>query len=149
MNFSKIKKFLKIFKKGIDNLKNPCYNIITVKNTSRAERLISAESEEFKMYTPVEIFEMLNHASIIVGETKIPGAIDYTDVLHAFLRMENCGYHHSAKRHLRRFNGMPYGVYPYTGRFGKGYIVSHKDGIDYYLLGNEVTNNEKHFYSFF
>ena len=44
MNFSKIKKFLKIFKKGIDNLKTPCYNIITVKNTSRAERLISAES---------------------------------------------------------------------------------------------------------
>ena len=46
MNFSKIKKFLKIFKKGIDNLKNTCYNIITVKNTSRAERLISAERQE-------------------------------------------------------------------------------------------------------
>ena len=105
------------------------------------------------MYTPGEIFEMLNHAAIIVGETKIPGAIDYTDVLHAFLRMENCGYHHSAKRHVSRFHGMPYGVYPYAGRFGKGYIVSHivshKDMIDYYLLGNEVSNNEKHFYSFF
>ena len=149
MNFSKIKKFLKIFKKGIDNLKNPCYNIITVKSTSRAERQISAESEEIKMYTPDEIFEMLGNAAIIVGETKIPGAIDYTDVLHAFLRMENCGYHHSAKRHVRRFHGMPYGVYPYCGRFGKGYIVSHKDEIDYYLRGNEVNNNEKHFYSFF
>lgn len=130
-------------------MKNPCYNIITVKNTSRAERLNSAESEDIKMYTPCEISEMLNHAAIIVGETKIPGAIDYTDVLHAFLRMENCGFHHSAKRHVRRFHGMPYGVYPYWGRFGKGYIVSHKDGIDYYLRGNEVTNNEKHFYSFF
>ena len=101
------------------------------------------------MYTPDEIFEMLNHAAIIVGETKIPGGIDYTDVLHAFLRMENCGFHHSAKRHVRRFHGMPYGVYPYEGRFGKGYVVSHKDGIDYYLRGNEVNNNEKHFYSFF
>ena len=101
------------------------------------------------MYRPYEIFEMLNHAAIIVGETKIPGAIDYTDVLHAFLRMENCGYHHSAKRHLSRFHGMPYGVYPYEGRFGKGYIVSHKDAIDYYLRGKEVNNNEKHFYSFF
>ena len=101
------------------------------------------------MYTPHEIFEMLNHAAIIVGETKIPGSAAYTDILHAFLRMEKCGYHHYAKRHLRRFNGMPYGVYPYEGRFGKGYIVSHKDGIDYYLLGNEVNNNEKHFYSFF
>ena len=124
------------------------------------------------MYTPDEIFEMLNDAAIIVGETKIPGAIDYTNVLHAFLRMENCGYHHSAKRHVSRFHGMPYGVYPYEGRFGKkrhvsrfygmpygvypyegrfgkGYIVSHKDGIDYYLKGNEVNNNEKHFYSFF
>lgn len=149
MNFSKIKKFLKIFKKGIDKVKNPCYNIITVKNTSRAELLISAESEEIKMYAQYEIFKMLKYAAIIVGETKIPGAIDYTDVLHAFLRMENCGYHHSAKRYLRRFIGMPYGVYPYQGRFGKGYIVSHKDMIDYYLLGNEVTNNEKHFYSFF
>ena len=148
MNFSKIKKFLKIFKKGIDNLKTPCYNIITVKNTSRAERLISAESEEIKMYTQYEIFKMIYPAAIIVGETKIPGAIDYTDVLHAFLRMEKCGYHHSAKRHVRRFHGMPYGVYPYEGRFGKGYIVSHKDGIDYYLRGNEVNNNEKHFYSF-
>lgn len=149
MNFSKIKKFLKIFKKGIDKVKIPCYNIITVKNTSRAERVISAESEESKMYRSHEIYSMLYQAAIIVGETKIPGAIDYTDVLHAFLRMENCGYHHSAKRYLRRFNGMPYGVYPYEGRFGKGYIVSHKDGIDYYLRGNEVTNNEKHFYSFF
>ena len=130
-------------------MKPPCYNIITVKTTSQAERLISAESEEFKMYTSNEIFDMLNHAAIIVGETKIPGAIDYTDVLHAFLRMENCGYHHSAKRHVRRFHGMPYGVYPYNGRFGKGYIVSHKDAIDYYLRGNEVNNNEKHFYSFF
>ena len=148
MNFSKIKKFLKIFKKGIDNPKNPCYNIIIVKNTSRAERQISAESEEIKMYTPYEIFKMLDHAAIIVGETKIPGAIDYTDVLHAFLRMENCEYHHSAKRHVSRFHGMPYGVYPYNGRFGKGYIVSHKDGIDYYLRGKEVNNNEKHFYSF-
>ena len=129
-------------------MKNPCYNIITVKNTSRAELLISTESEELKMYTPVEIFEMLNHAAIIVGETRIPGAIDYTDVLHAFLRMEKCGYHHSAKGHVRRFPAFPYGVYPYKGKFGKGYIVSHKDGIDYYILGNEVNNNEKHFYSF-
>ena len=101
------------------------------------------------MYTPVEIFKMLNHAAIIVGETKIPGAIDYTDVLHAFLRMENCGYHHYAKRHVRRFHAMPYGVYAYEGRFVRGYIGSHKDGIDYYLRGNEVHNNEKHFYSFF
>ena len=112
---------------------------------SRAERQISEESEEIKMYTQYEIFKMLNHAAIIVGETKTPGASDYTDVLHAFLRMENCGYHHSAKRHMRRFNGMPYGVYPYEGIFGKGYIVSHKDTIDYYLLVNEVNNNEKHF----
>ena len=105
------------------------------------------------MYTPDEIFEMLNHAAIIIGETKIPGAHNYTDVLHdvlhAFLRMENCGYHHSAKRHMHIFRGMPYGVFPYEGRFGKGYIVSHKDGIDYYLLGCDVNNNEKHFYSFF
>ena len=100
------------------------------------------------MYTQYEIFKMLNHAAIIVGETKIPGAIDYMDVLHAFLRMEKCGYHHSAKRHARRFPGMPYGVYQYDGMFGKGYIVSHKDGIDYYLRGNGVNNNEKHFYSF-
>ena len=100
------------------------------------------------MYTQYEIYEMLNHAAIIVGETKIPDAIDYTDVLHAFLRMENCGYHHSAKRYVRRFREMPYGVYPYKGIFGVGYIVSHKDGIDYYLRGNEVINNEKHFYSF-
>lgn len=100
------------------------------------------------MYTPDDIFEMLDRAAIIVGETKKPDVTDYTDVLHAFLRMENCGYHHSAKRHVRRFHGMPYGVYPYWGRFGKGYIVSHKDGIDYYLRGNEVTNIEKHFYSF-
>ena len=100
------------------------------------------------MYTPDEIYDMLYPAAIIVGETKIPGAIDYTDVLHAFLRMENCGYHHSAKCHMHKFRGMPYGVFPYDGKFGKGYIVSHKDGIDYYLLGNEVNNNEKHFYSF-
>lgn len=100
------------------------------------------------MYKSYEIFVMLGDAAIIVGETKIPGAIDYTDVLHAFLWMEKCGYHHSAKRHIRRFPGMPYGVYPYNGRFGEGYIVSHKDGIDYYLRGNEVNNNEKHFYSF-
>ena len=82
-----------------------------------------------------EIFEMFKHAAIIVGETKTPDATDYTDVLHAFLRMENCEYHHSAKRHVRRFCGMPYGVYPYGGMFGTGYIVSHKDGIDYYLNG--------------
>ena len=125
-----------------------CYNIITVKNTSRAERLISAESEVVKMYRPYEIFEMLKHAAIIVGETKNPDGFDYTDVLHAFLRMEKCGYHHSAKRKMHRFHGMPYGVYPYEGIFGKGYIVSHKDAIDYYLLWNEVNNNEKHFYSF-
>lgn len=131
-------------------MKNPCYNIITVKQTtSRAERLISAESEELKMYAQYEIFKMLKYAAIIVGETKIPGAIDYTDVLHEFLRMENCGYHHSAKRHVKRFLGMPYGVCSYEGRFGKGYIVSHKDGIDYYLKGNGVDNNEEHFYSFF
>ena len=101
------------------------------------------------MYKPYEIFEMLSHAAIIVGETKTPGARDYTDVLHAFLRMENCGYHHTAKRHVRRFRGLPYGVYPYEGRYGKGYIVSYKDGLDYYLRGYVVTNNEKHFYSFF
>ena len=100
------------------------------------------------MYTLYEIFEMLKHAAIIVGETKIPDATDYTDVLHSFLRMEKCVYNHSAKRHMRRFSGMPYGVYPYNGRFGRGYIVSHKDGIDYYLRDNEVNNNEKHFYSF-
>ena len=100
------------------------------------------------MYKPDSIFVMLNYAAIIVGETKYPGAFDYTDVLHAFLRMEKCGYHHSAKRRLFRFPGMPYGVRPYNGRFGVGYIVSHKDGIDYYILGNEVNNNEKHFYSF-
>ena len=91
---------------------------------------------------------MLNHAAIILGETETPSAADYTDVLHAFLRMEKCGYHHSAKRRVSRFHGMPYGVYPYRGRFGKGYIVSHKDGIDYYLLRYDV-NNEKHFYSFY
>ena len=98
------------------------------------------------MYKWYEIFEMLKHAAIIVGETKIPDGFDYMDVLHAFLRMEKCGYHHSAKRHARRFPGMPYGVYPYEGMFGKGYIVSHKDGIDYYL--RSVDSNEKHFYSF-
>lgn len=87
------------------------------------------------MYTQHEIYVMLKHAAIIVGETKIPGAMDYKYVLHSFLRMENCGYHHSAKRHVRKFNGMPYGVYPYEGRYGKGYIVSHKDTIDYYLRG--------------
>ena len=92
---------------------------------------------------------MLRHAAIIVGETKIPGAHAYTDVLHAFLRMEKCGYHHSAKRYVRRFSGLPYGVYPYEGIYGKGYIVSYKDGIDYYLRGYDVTNNEKHFYRFF
>ena len=108
----------------------------------------SAESEGLVMYKTYEIFVMLGNAAIIVGETKIPGAIDYTDVLHAFLRMENCGYHHSAKRHEKRFRGMPYGVYPYNGKFGKGYIVSHKDGIDYYVRGYEVNSNEKHFYSF-
>ena len=101
------------------------------------------------MYTRCEIFDMLIHAAIIVGETQTPGDIDYTDVLHAFLRMEKCGYHHSAKRHVHRFQGMPYGVYPYEGRYGKGYIVSYKDVIDYYLRGNDVANNEKHFYSFF
>ena len=100
------------------------------------------------MYYSGEIFVLLRNAAIIVGETKTPGAIDYTDVLHAFLRMEKCGYHHSAKRKVRRFRYMPYGVYPYNGRFGNGYIVSHKEGIDYYLRGNEVNNNEKHFYSF-
>ena len=100
------------------------------------------------MYKSYEIFVLLGNAAIIVGETKIPSDIDYTDVLHAFLRMEKCGYHHSAKRYARRFRNMPYGVYPYEGMFGKGYIVSHKDGIDYYLRGNEVINNEKHFYSF-
>lgn len=101
------------------------------------------------MYNWYEIFEMLGHAAKIVGETKAPGASDYTEVLHAFLRMEKCGYHHSAKRYVRRFHNMPYGVYPYNGRYGKGYIVSHKDGIDYYLLGMDDANNEKHFYSFF
>ena len=85
------------------------------------------------MHNCYDIFEMLKHAAIIVGETKIPDADDYTDVLHAFLRMEKCGYHHSAKRKVRIFRGFPYGVYPYNGRFGLGYIVSHKDGIDYYL----------------
>ena len=98
------------------------------------------------MYTQYEIFKMLSHAAIIVGESKTPDGFDYMDVLHAFLRMEKCGYHHSAKRHARRFPGMPYGVYPYSGRFGIGYIVSHKDGIDYYL--RSVDSNEKHFYSF-
>ena len=98
------------------------------------------------MYNCYEIFEMLNHAAIIVGETKIPDGFDYMDVLHAFLRMEKCGYHHSAKRHARRFPGMPDGVYPYAGMFGNGYIVSRKDGLDYYLRG--VNSNEKHFYSF-
>lgn len=100
------------------------------------------------MYNCYEIFEMLNQAAIIVGETKIPDAVDYTDVLHSFLKMEKCGYHHTAKRHVRRFPHMPYGVYPYDGRFGSGYIVSHKDRIHYYLRGSEVNNNEKHFYSF-
>lgn len=93
-----------------------------------------------------EIHEMLKYAAVVVGESKTPDAVDYTDVLHSFLRMEKCGYHHSAKRHARRFPGMPYGVYPYMGRFGTGYIVSHKDGLDYYLIG--VNSNEKHFYSF-
>ena len=100
------------------------------------------------MYNRYEIFEMLKHAAIIVGETKTPDGFDYMDVLHSFLRMEKCEYHHSAKRHVRRFHDMPYGVHPYNGKFGIGYIVSHKDGIDYYLRGNEVNNNEKHFYSF-
>lgn len=93
------------------------------------------------MYNCYEIFEMLNHAAIIVGETKTPDDFDYTDVLHAFLRMEKCNYHHSAKRKMPRFPGMPYGVYPYEGRFGKGYIVSLKGNIlkgniiEYYLRG--------------
>lgn len=78
---------------------------------------------------------MLKNAAIIVGETKTPSAMDYKYVLHAFLRMEDCGYHHSAKRHMRRFNGIPYGVYPYDGIYGKGYVVSNKDVIDYYLRG--------------
>ena len=108
----------------------------------------SAESEGLVMYKTYEIFVMLGNAAMIVGETKTPDGFDYTDVLHAFLRMENCGYHHSAKRHKKRFRSMPYGVYPYNGKFGKGYIVSHKDGIDYYLRGNEANNIEKHFYSF-
>ena len=98
------------------------------------------------MYTQYDIYKMLSHAAIIVGETKKPDATDYTDVLNAFLRMEKCCYHHSAKRHARRFSGMPYGVHPYDGIFGAGYIVSHKDGIDYYL--KEVKRSEKHFYSF-
>ena len=98
------------------------------------------------MYKPYEIFVMLGNAAIIVGETKTPDGFDYMDVLYSFLRMENCTYHHSAKRHVKRFRGMPYGVYPYEGIFGKGYIVSHKDGIDYYL--RSVYSNEKHFYSF-
>lgn len=117
-----------------------------LKKHSRAERQISAESEEIKMYEPYEIYKMLSHAAIIVGETENPDGFDYMDVLHAFLRMEKCEYHHSAKRHVRRFCGMPYGVYPYGGIFGYGYIVSNKDGIDYYLKG--VVNSEKHFYSF-
>ena len=98
------------------------------------------------MYTQYEIFKMLKHAAIIVGETNNPDGFDYMDVLHSFLRVEKCEYHHSAKRHARRFTGMPYGVYPYKGMFGFGYIVSHKDGIDYYLKG--VDRNEKPFYSF-
>ena len=98
------------------------------------------------MYNMYEIFEMLKHAAIIVGESKTPDGFDYVDVLHSFLRMEKCEYHHSAKRHVRRFPGMPYGVRPYSGKFGNGYIVSHKDGIDYYL--RSVDSNEKHFYSF-
>lgn len=98
------------------------------------------------MYQTYEIFVMLKYAAKIVGESETPDFIDYTDVLHSFLRLEKCGYHHSAKRHARRFTKMPYGVYPYCGRFGTGYIVSHKDGLDYYLLGE--NNNEKHFYSF-
>lgn len=88
---------------------------------------------------------MLKQAAIIVSGTKIPDGFDYMDVLHSFLRMENCGHHHSAKRNVKRFCGMPYGVYPYEGMFGKGYIVSYKDGIDYYLMGYDVSNNEKHF----
>ena len=92
------------------------------------------------MYTPDDIFDMLKHAAIIVGETKTPGDMDYKYVLNAFLRMEKCDYHHSAKRYVSRFHGMPYGVYPYKGIFGKGYIVSHKDTIDYYLRWN---NNDR------
>ena len=95
------------------------------------------------MYTPDEIFEMLKHAAIIVGESKTPDYFDYMDVLTAFLRMEKCVYNHSAKRHLRRFHGMPYGLYPYKGRFGDGYILSIKDGIAYYL--RSVGSNEEHF----
>ena len=88
------------------------------------------------MYQTYEIFEMLKQAAMIVGESETPDAIDYTDVLQSFLRMEKCRYHHSAKRHARRFPGMPYGVYPYSGRFGKGYIISHKDRLHYYLIGD-------------
>lgn len=89
------------------------------------------------MYTTYEIFEMLKHAAIVVGESKKPDPIDYSDVLYSFLRMEGCKYHHSAKRHIRRFPDMPYGVYPYWGRFGIGYIVSHKNGISYYIQRGE------------
>lgn len=99
------------------------------------------------MYQTYEIYEMLKNAAMVVGESKTPDAVDYTDVLHSFMRLEKCVYHHSAKRHARRFPGMPYGVYPYSGRFGEGYIVSHKKGLAYYLLGGGCSN-EKYFHSF-
>lgn len=87
------------------------------------------------MYKPYEIFYMLKQAAIIVGESKTPDDFAYMDVLFEFLRLEKCVYHHSAKQKVTRFHGMPYGVYPYKGVFGVGYIVSYKNVIDYYLKG--------------
>ena len=103
--------------------------------------------EVIKMYEFNEIQEMLKYAAVVLGESKDPDVFDMNDVLKSFMSLEKCSYHHSAKWHKRKFDGMPFGVHPYSGIFGVGYIVSHKNGIDYYVKGVKHTF-EDHFYSF-
>lgn len=93
-----------------------------------------------------DIYDVLKQAAMIVGETKNPDEVDFNDVLRSFFIMENCGFHHRAIRYKRRFPDMPFGVYPYSGKYGEGYIVTHIGGMDYYLKGVKI--NEKHFYCF-
>jgi hypothetical protein len=93
-----------------------------------------------------DIHDVLFQAAMIVGETKNPDDVDFNDVLCSFMAMEKCGFHHRAARYKRKFPGMPFGVYPYSGKYGDGYIVTHTGGMDYYLKG--VEPNEKHFYRF-
>ena len=93
-----------------------------------------------------DIHDVLFQAAMIVGESKTPDEVDFNDVLRSFFIMENCGFHHRAIRYKRRFPDMPFGLYPYSGKYGEGYIVTHTGGMDYYLRG--VKSNEKHFYRF-